>query len=70
MITSAKEYYSNLYRIQDENPPTLALLLPSTERIYNINRHIPNLNQNNDFKGYLLYEMKDYYIQTRGKVFK
>lgn len=37
MITSAKEYYSNLYRIQDENPPTLALLLPSTERIYNIN---------------------------------
>lgn len=37
MITSAKEYYSNLYRIQDENPPTLALLLPSTERIYEIN---------------------------------
>lgn len=37
MITSAQEYYSNLYRIQDENPPTLALLLPSTERIYNIN---------------------------------
>ena len=36
MITSAQEYYSNLYRIQDENPPTLALLLPSTERIYNI----------------------------------
>lgn len=36
MITSAKEYYSNLYRIQDENPPTLALLLPSTERIFNI----------------------------------
>lgn len=37
MITSAQEYYSNLYRIQDQNPPTLALLLPSTERIYNIN---------------------------------
>lgn len=36
MITSAQEYYENLYRIQDENPPTLALLLPSTERIYNI----------------------------------
>lgn len=36
MITSAQEYYSNLYRIQDQNPPTLALLLPSTERIYNI----------------------------------
>ena len=37
MITSAQEYYSKLYQIQDENPPTLALLLPSTERIYNIN---------------------------------
>ncbi len=36
MITSAQEYYENLYRIQDENPPTLALLLPKTERIYNI----------------------------------
>lgn len=36
MITSAKEYYSNLYRIQDQNPPTLALLLPSDERIYDI----------------------------------
>ena len=40
------------------------------ERIYNINRHIPNLNQNNDLKGYLFYEMKDYYIQQRGKIFK
>jgi hypothetical protein len=36
MITTAAEYYANLYRIQDENPPTLALLLPSTEKIYNI----------------------------------
>jgi len=37
MITTAAEYYANLYRIQDENPPTLALLLPSTEKIYEIN---------------------------------
>lgn len=36
MITSAQEYYENLYRIQDENPPTFALLLPSTERIYEV----------------------------------
>lgn len=36
MITSASEYYSHLYRIQDANHPTLALLLPSTEKIYNI----------------------------------
>lgn len=37
MITSAQEYFANLYRIQDENPPTFALLLPSTEKIYDIN---------------------------------
>lgn len=37
MITSAQEYYENLYRIQDQNPPSLALLLPSYERIYEIN---------------------------------
>lgn len=36
MITTAKEFYENLYRIQDENPPKLALLLPSEERIYNV----------------------------------
>lgn len=36
MITTAKEFYANLYRIQDQNPPTLALLLPSEERIYNV----------------------------------
>lgn len=36
MITSAQEYFANLYRIQDQNPPTLALLLPSTEKIYEI----------------------------------
>ena len=37
MITSAQEYFANLYRIQDQNPPTFALLLPSTEKIYDIN---------------------------------
>ena len=36
MITSAQEYYSKLYQIQDKNPPSLALLLPSYERIYEI----------------------------------
>jgi hypothetical protein len=34
MITTAKEYYENLLLIQDQNPPSLAVLLPSDEKIY------------------------------------
>ena len=36
MITTPKEYYDLLYRIQDENKPSLAVLLPSDEKIYEI----------------------------------
>ena len=36
MITSANEYYSMLYRIQTENAPDLALLLPRDEKILNV----------------------------------
>ena len=36
MITTPKEYYSYLHRLQTENPPSLAVLLPSEEKIYNI----------------------------------
>jgi hypothetical protein len=36
MITTSKEYYDLLYRIQDENAPSIAVLLPSTETIYDI----------------------------------
>lgn len=36
MITTAKEYYENLFRIQDQNPPSLAVLLPSSEKIYEV----------------------------------
>lgn len=36
MITSAEEYWSMLYRIQSENAPDLALLLPRSEKIFNI----------------------------------
>ena len=36
MITTPQEYYDLLYRIQDENKPTLALLLPSDEKIFEI----------------------------------
>lgn len=43
MISTAKEYYENLYRIQDANPPSLAVLLPSSERIYNIDLNTRNV---------------------------
>lgn len=36
MITTPKEYYDLLYRIQDENKPSLAVLLPSDEKIYEV----------------------------------
>lgn len=36
MITTPEEYFASLYRIQDQNPPALALLLPSTEHIYEV----------------------------------
>ena len=36
MITTPKEYYDLLYRIQDENKPSLAVLLPNNEKIYEI----------------------------------
>lgn len=37
MITVATEYWRNLYRIQqDHNLPSLAVLLPSTENIYEL----------------------------------
>ena len=36
MITTPEEYFANLYRIQDTNPPAIALLLPSDEKIYNV----------------------------------
>lgn len=36
MITTPKEYYDLLYRIQDENKPSLVVLLPSDEKIYEV----------------------------------
>ena len=36
MYTSAEEYFKKIYQITSSNFPTLALLLPSTETIYNI----------------------------------
>lgn len=36
MVTSMKEYYDLLYRIQDQNKPSLAVLIPSDETIYDV----------------------------------
>ena len=36
MITTPEEYIAKLYLIQNNNLPTVALLLPSDETIYNI----------------------------------
>ena len=37
MITTPKEYYENLHKIQIESSPELAVLLPGDEKIYEIN---------------------------------
>jgi hypothetical protein len=36
MITSSRDYYNLYHRIQSENAPSLAILLPTDEKIYNI----------------------------------
>lgn len=36
MMTERPEYLDLLYKIQDENKPSLAILLPGNEKIYNV----------------------------------
>ena len=36
MITNARDYYNLYHRIQSENAPSLAILLPTDEKIYNV----------------------------------
>lgn len=36
MITTPQEYYAKLHLIQDTNKPSIAVLAPNTEKIYNI----------------------------------
>ena len=36
MITTPRDYYNLYHRIQSENAPSLAILLPTDERIYNV----------------------------------
>ena len=35
MITTAEDYYGLLYKVQDKNAPSIAVLLPTDEKIYN-----------------------------------
>lgn len=44
MITTTEEYYKELYRIQDENFPSQAILLPSDERVYDIDLNSRTVN--------------------------
>lgn len=39
MITAPKEYFDKLWLIQSKNSPNVAVLLPSSERIYEIDLH-------------------------------
>ena len=36
MITTPRDYYNLYHRIQSENAPSLAILLPTDEKIYNV----------------------------------
>lgn len=36
MITTPKDYYNLYHRIQSENPPNFAILLPTDEKIYHV----------------------------------
>jgi hypothetical protein len=68
MITAAKEYYENLFRIQDQNPPSLAVLLPSTEKIYEVDlttrtvQAPPFLGVSLDHRSEVIYFVVDRYF--------
>lgn len=61
MITQEKDYYRNLYKIQDHNFPLKADLMPSDERIYDIDLNTrevsipPYLSVQTDHKAETLY---------------
>lgn len=59
MITTPQEYYDNLYKIQDKNPPSLAVLLPSDEKIFKI-----DLNTREIEAPEFLSVLKDHYAET------
>lgn len=43
MITTPEEYYSLYHRIQSENAPSLAVLLPTDEKIYHVDLDTRNI---------------------------
>ena len=59
MITTAEEYYSHLFQIQDHNAPSLALLLPRDEIIYNIDLNTRKIEAPN-----VLSAQYDHYAET------
>ena len=68
MITDAKEYYKELYRIQDHNFQLQAVLVPSSERIYDIDLNtrkvsVPEyLSVETDHKAEVIYFRVDRYF--------
>lgn len=68
MITNASEYYSELYRIQDHNFQLRAVLVPSSERIYDINLNTRKvdapeyLSVQTDHKAEVIYFRVDRYF--------
>lgn len=44
MVTNMQEYYDLLYRIQDQNKPSLAVLIPSDETIYDVDLATRTIN--------------------------
>ena len=59
MITTPQDYNSKLHLIQDTNKPTVAVLLPSDEKIYNIDLSERKI----EAPAYLSIE-KDHYAET------
>ena len=68
MITNATEYYKELYRIQDHNFQLQAVLVPSSERIYDIDLNtrkvsVPEyLSVETDHKAEVIYFRVDRYF--------
>lgn len=68
MITNASEYYSELYRIQDHNIQLRAVLVPSSERIYDIDLNTRKvdapeyLSVQTDHKSEVIYFRVDRYF--------
>lgn len=71
MITTAKEYYENLLLIQDQNPPSLAVLLPSDEKIYQVDLNSRSveapafLGVSEDHRSEIIYFVTDRYFEYK-----